>query len=156
MSELIELTELVLGICIMIFINVCCCGCIWKPLIWILFRTKRRVLPDNEHTFIILSLKEEKPIRECNNKHESDSLKEEKPIGECNNKYESEPIIEKISNEHTDIAPSLKQIETIESEKGLFDDDDENLHKYFERLSKKVEVEIERKFRDGTTINEKI
>ncbi|PKY43690.1 hypothetical protein RhiirA4_457743 [Rhizophagus irregularis] len=150
MSELIELTELVLGICIMIFINVCCCGCIWSNY-------QTCVLPDNEHTFIILSLKEEKPIRECNNKHESDSLKEEKPIGECNNKYESEPIIEKISNEHTDIAPSLslKQIETIESEKGLFDDDDENLHKYFERLSKKVEEEIERKFRDGTTINER-
>lgn len=63
-----------------------------KKLIYRLFS----VLPDNEHTFIILSLKEEKPIRECNNKHESDSLKEEKPIGECNNKYESEPIIEKI------------------------------------------------------------
>ncbi|RGB34548.1 hypothetical protein C1646_760428 [Rhizophagus diaphanus] len=109
------------------------------------------VLPDKDYTFIVFSLKEEIPIRECNNKHENDSLKEEKPIGECNNKYESEPIIEKISNEHTDI----KQIETIEPEKGLFDDDDESLHKYFERLSKKVEEEIERKFRDGITINER-
>lgn len=83
-------------------------------------------------------------------------------------------IYSDISNEPTDIAPSIKQIETIESEKGcntyiyiklfilyfkenyskffffffwkiVFDDDDENLHKYFERLSKKVEEEFERK-----------
>ncbi|GES99263.1 hypothetical protein RCL_jg9375.t1 [Rhizophagus clarus] len=117
----------------MILINVCCCGCIWRPLLWILLGTKRScALPNNEHLL----------------------LEQENSTYEYNNKYENDVISVKLNNEHTDIVPSLNQIEIMKSEKGLFDDDDEGLSRYFERLSKKVEEEFERKLRNGTTIIE--